>query len=44
MFQKIKEIVIWFTNKKVRAAINAGASYEEVLAIVRDEAAKSRKK
>ncbi len=42
MFQKIKEFVIWFTSKKVRAAINAGASYEEVAKIVRAELTKEK--
>lgn len=37
MFKKIKEWVIWLFSKKVGQAINEGASYEEVQAIVLEE-------
>ena len=36
-FRKIKEWWIWLTSKKVENAINNGASYEEVQAIVKEE-------
>lgn len=37
MFKKIKEWWIWMTNKRVLDAINEGASYDEVQAIVWEE-------
>lgn len=37
MFKKIKEWWVWLTSKKVEDAINNGASYEEVQAIVKEE-------
>ena len=37
MFKKIKEWIIWLFSKKVGQAINEGASYEEVQAIVWEE-------
>lgn len=37
MFKKIKELFIWLFSKKVGEAINEGASYEEVQAIVKEE-------
>lgn len=37
MFKKIKEWFIWMFSKKVGEAINEGASYEEVQAIVKEE-------
>lgn len=40
MFKKIKEWFIWLTSKKVGQAINEGASYEEVQAIVKEEMSK----
>ena len=40
MFKKIKEWWIWLTSKKVGQAINNGATYEEVEAIVQEELTK----
>ena len=40
MFKKIKEWFIWLFSKKVGQAINEGASYEEVQAIVQEEMSK----
>ena len=40
MLKKIKEWWIWLTSKKVGQAINNGASYEEVEAIVMEELTK----
>ena len=40
MFKKIKEWWIWLTSKKVGQAINNGATYEEVEAIVQEEMTK----
>ena len=37
MFRKIKEWWVWLTSKKVGQAINDGASYDEVQAIVEEE-------
>ena len=37
MFKKIKELWVWLTSKKVVQAINDGATYEEVCAIVKNE-------
>lgn len=37
MFKKIKEMFIWLFSKRVGQAINDGASYEEVQAIVQEE-------
>lgn len=37
MFKKIKEWWVWLTSKKVLEAINNGATYDEVLGIVRAE-------
>ena len=37
MFKKIKEMFIWLFSKRVGQAINEGASYEEVQAIVQEE-------
>ena len=37
MFKKIKEWFIWLFSKKVGQAINDGASYDEVQAIVEEE-------
>lgn len=36
-FRNIKEWWIWLTSRKVEDAINNGASYEEVQAIVKEE-------
>lgn len=35
MFKKIKEWFVWMKSKKVLDAINDGASYDEVLGIIR---------
>lgn len=40
MFKKVKELWTWFTAKKVREAINNGATYEEVCEIVKEEMTK----
>jgi hypothetical protein len=40
MFKKIKEWWIYLTSKKVGQAINEGASYDEVQAIVQEEMSK----
>ena len=40
MFKNIKEWLIWLFSKKVGQAINNGASYEEVEAIVMEELTK----
>lgn len=40
MFKKIKEWWIWITSKKVLDAINDGATYDEVLGIIRVEVKK----
>lgn len=40
MFKKIKEMFIWLFSKKVGQAINEGASYDEVQAIVQEEMSK----
>ena len=37
MFKKIKEMFIWLFSKRVGQAINEGASYDEVQAIVEEE-------
>ena len=37
---KIKELFVWLVSRRVGEAINNGASYEEVLQIVREEAAR----
>jgi hypothetical protein len=37
MFRKIKEWWVWLTSKKVGQAINDGATYDEVQAIVEEE-------
>lgn len=37
MFKKIKEWWVWLTSKKVGQAINDGATYDEVMAIVEEE-------
>jgi hypothetical protein len=37
MFRKIKEWWVWLTSKKVLDAINDGATYDEVQAIVEEE-------
>jgi hypothetical protein len=37
MFKKIKEMFIWLFSKRVGQAINDGASYDEVQAIVEEE-------
>lgn len=37
MFRKIKEWWVWLTSKKVGQAINDGATYDEVKAIVEEE-------
>jgi hypothetical protein len=37
IINKIKEEITWFTSKKVQDAINSGATYEEVKAIVKEE-------
>lgn len=39
-FGKIKEWFIWLFSKRVEEAINNGATYDEVCAIVREEVAK----
>lgn len=38
ILRKIKEFYIWLTSKQVLAAINDGASYDEVQQIVQKEA------
>ena len=40
MFKKIKEWFIWLFSRRVGEAINNGASYDEVCAVVREEMAK----
>ena len=40
---KIKELWTWFTSRKVREAINNGATYEEVCQIVNNEMQKGKK-
>ena len=40
LFTYIKEWIIWLTSRRVGDAINHGASYEEVQAIVREEASR----
>lgn len=40
MLKKIKEWFVWLFSRKVGEAINSGASYEEVCAIVREEVEK----
>lgn len=40
IIMKIKEWFVWLVSRRVGEAINSGASYEEVLLIVREEAAK----
>lgn len=40
LIYKIKETFVWLVSRRVGEAINNGASYEEVLTIVREEAAK----
>lgn len=35
---KIREEIAWYTSKRVLAAINEGRTYDEVLAIVKEEA------
>jgi hypothetical protein len=40
MFKKIKEMFIWLFSRRVGQAINEGASYEEVQAIVQEEMSK----
>ena len=37
MFRKIKEWWVWLTSKRVGQAINDGATYDEVQAIVEEE-------
>ncbi|MEE0969607.1 MAG: hypothetical protein U0M06_09575 [Clostridia bacterium] len=37
LFRKIKEWFIWLFSKRVGQAINEGASYDEVQAIVEEE-------
>ncbi len=37
IFKKIKEWFIWLFSKKVGEAINDGATYEEVQAIVQEK-------
>ena len=37
MFKKIKEWCIWLFSKKVGQAINEGASYDEVQAMIEEE-------
>lgn len=37
MFKKFKEMFIWLTSKRVGQAINDGATYDEVKAIVEEE-------
>ncbi len=36
--RKIKEFFVWMLSRRVLDAINEGATYEEVCAIVREEA------
>lgn len=40
MLKKIKEWFIWLFSRKVGEAMNSGAGYEEVCAIVREEVEK----
>ena len=40
LIMKIKEWFAWLFSRRVGEAINNGATYEEVVAIVREEAAK----
>jgi hypothetical protein len=37
MFKRIKEWFIWLCSKRVGQAINDGATYDEVQAIVEEE-------
>lgn len=37
MFRKINEWWVWLFSKKVGQAINDGATYDEVMAIVEEE-------
>lgn len=37
MFKEIKEWFIWLFSKKVGQAINEGASYDEVQAMIEEE-------
>lgn len=37
IFKEIRTWWVWLTSKKVRAAINNGAAYEEVEKIVKEE-------
>lgn len=37
MFKKIKMMFMWLFSRKVGQAINEGASYDEVQAIVQEE-------
>lgn len=39
-FREIKEWWIWLTSRRVDEAINNGASYEEVQAIIEEELAR----
>lgn len=39
LINKAKEWFVWLFSRRVGEAINSGASYEEVLVIVREEVA-----
>lgn len=40
LWTSVKEWFIWLTSRRVLEAINAGCEYDEVEAIVREEAAR----
>lgn len=41
LIYKIKETFVWLMSRRVGEAINSGASFEEVLAIVKEEVERS---
>ena len=40
MFKKIKMMLMWLFSRKVGQAINEGASYDEVQAMIEEELSK----
>lgn len=40
LWMKVKEWFVWMTSRRVLNAINAGCTYDEVVAIVNEEVAK----
>lgn len=40
LWMKVKEWFVWLTSRRVLNAINAGCTYDEVVAIVNEEVAK----